>query len=251
MSKLANDVFKSRELYVEKYEDGLVFIAGQYIGKKLNAGNALKTFGVILSAVALGIIPTNMDTIKSEGFRAYIASQIAESDASQNLTQTQIQGIIDVMIALIEFAKDNRSDVKALLGQLNTILNVHQPYVTLSWMRSIDQSKMLEINGASEKPLQVSFNKIDLRYKANARIVAEYDETLGNVTWKSSSNEIVGVDESGFITANGNGEATVTAELRSEDGKLIDSEKIKVTVHMSTLEVIVTTVKNVFGKAAA
>lgn len=251
MSKLANDVFKSRELYVEKYEDGLVFIAGQYIGKKLNAGNALKTFGVILSAVALGIIPTNMDTIKSEGFRAYIASQIAESDASQNLTQTQIQGIIDVMIALIEFAKDNRSDVKALLGQLNTVLNVHQPYVTLSWMRSIDQSKMLEINGTSEKPLKVSFNKIDLRYKANARIVAEYDETLGNVTWKSSSNEIVGVDESGFITANGNGEATVTAELRSEDGKLIDSEKIKVTVHMSTLEVIVTTVKNVFGKAAA
>lgn len=251
MSKLANDVFKSRERYVEKYEDGLVFIAGQYIGKKLNAGNALKTFGVILSAVALGIIPTNMETIKSDGFRSYIAAQIAESDASQNLTQSQIQGIIDIMIALIEFAKDNRSDVKALLGQLNTMLNVHQPYVTLSWMRSINQSDMLKINGDSKKPLKVSFNKIDLRYKASARIIAEFDESLGSVTWKSGNDEVVAVDEDGFITAKGEGEATVTAELRSDDGKLIDSEKIKVTVHMNTLEVIVTTVKNIFGKAAA
>ena len=240
MSKLANEIFVSQENYAEKYEDGLVFIAGQYIGKKLNAGNALKTLGVILSAVALGIIPTNMDTIRSDGFRSYIASQIAESDASQNL-----------IIALLEFAKDNRSDVKALLGQLNTVLNVHQPYVTLSWMRSINQNDMLKINGETEKPLKVSFNKIDLRYKANARIVAEYDESLGTLTWKSDSDGIVSVDKDGFITAKGDGEAIVTAELRANDGKLIDSEKVKVTVHMNTLEVIVTTVKNIFGKAAA
>ena len=251
MSKLANEIFVSQENYAEKYEDGLVFIAGQYIGKKLNAGNALKTLGVILSAVALGIIPTNMDTIRSDGFRSYIASQIAESDASQNLNQKQIQGIIDVIIALLEFAKDNRSDVKALLGQLNTVLNVHQPYVTLSWMRSINQNDMLKINGETEKPLKVSFNKIDLRYKANARIVAEYDESLGTLTWKSDSDGIVSVDKDGFITAKGDGEAIVTAELRANDGKLIDSEKVKVTVHMNTLEVIVTTVKNIFGKAAA
>ncbi len=251
MSKLANEIFVSQENYVEKYEDGLVFIAGQYIGKKLNAGNALKTLGVILSAVALGIIPTNMDTIKSDGFRSYIANQIAESDASQNLTKKQIQGIIDVITALLEFAKDNRSDVKALLGQLNTVLNVHQPYVTLSWMRSINQNDMLKINGEAEKPLKVSFNKIDLRYKANARIVAEYDESLGMLTWKSDSDGIVSVDKNGFITAKGDGEAIVTAELRANDGKLIDSEKVKVTVHMNTLEVIVTTVKNIFGKAVA
>lgn len=251
MSKLANEIFVSQESYAEKYEDGLIFIAGQYIGKKLNAGNALKTIGVILSAVALGIIPTNMDTIKSDGFRSYIANQIAESDASQNLTQKQIQGIIDVIIALLEFAKDNRSDVKALFGQLNTVLNVHQPYVTLSWMRSINQSDMLKINGEAEKPLKVSFNKIDLRYKANARIVADYDETLGTLTWKSDSDGIVCVDEKGFISANGDGEAIVTAELRSADGRLIDSEKVKVTVHMNKLEVIVAAVKNIFGKAAA
>lgn len=251
MSKLANEIFASQENYVEKYEDGLVFIAGQYIGKKLNAGNALKTLGVVLSAVALGIIPTNMDTIKSDGFRSYIAAQIAESDASQNLTQKQIQGIIDVVIALLEFAKNNRSDVKALLGQLNTVLNVHQPYVTLSWMRSINKNDMLKINGESEKPLKVSFNKIDLRYKANARIVAEYDESLGTLTWKSDSDGVVSVDRDGFITAKGDGEAIVTAELRADNGKLIDSERVRVTVHMNTLEVIVTTVKNIFGKAAA
>lgn len=251
MSKLAKEVFKSQEYYAEHFEDGLVFIAGQYIGKKLNAGNAMKTLGVVLAAVALGIIPTNFDKIKSDGFRAYIASEVAESDASQNLTQPQIQGMIDVLIALLEFAKDNRSDVKALLGQMNTVLNVHQPYVTLSWMRSVGGDDMLKINGSSEKPLNVSFNKIDLRYKANARILAEYDESLGTLIWKSGSDDVVSVDKDGYITAKGDGETIVTVELRSADGRVIDSEKVKVTVHMNTLEVIVSTVKNIFGKAAA
>lgn len=251
MSKLADSVFKNQQYYAENFEDGLVFIAGQYIGKKLNAGNAMKTLGVIIAAVALGIIPTNMDTIKSDGFRAYIASRIAESDASSNLTKPQIQGIIDAVIALLEFAKENRSDVKALLGQLNTVLNVHQPYVTLSWMRSIGQDDMLKINGEAEKPLHVSFNRIDLRYKANARITADYDSSLGSLRWSSDSDNVVSVDEDGFITAKGDGDAIITVELRSEDGKLIDSERVRVTVHMNTLEAFVTTVKNIFGKAAA
>lgn len=251
MSKLASEIFKSQEYYSEKFEDGLIFIAGQYIGKQLNAGNAMKTLGVILAAVALGVIPTNFDRIKSDGFRAYLAAEIAESNASQNLTQTQIQGMIDVLIALLEFARDNRSDVKALLGQLNTVLNVHQPYVTLSWMRSINKNDVLKINGESKKPLRVSYNKIDLRYKANARITAEYDKSLGTLTWKSSENGIVSVDENGFINAKGDGDAIVTAELYSADGKLIDSEKIKVTVHMNTFEVIVTTIKSFLGKAEA
>ena len=251
MSKLADSVFKNQQYYAENFEDGLVFIAGQYIGKKLNAGNAMKTLGVIIAAVALGIIPTNMDTIKSDGFRAYLASRIAESDASSNLTKPQIQGIIDVVIALLEFAKENRTDVKALLGQLNTVLNVHQPYVTLSWMRSIGQNDMLKINGEAEKPLHVSFNRIDLRYKANARITADYDSSLGSLHWNSDSDNVVSVDEDGFITAKGDGDAIITVELRSEDGRLIDSERVRVTVHMSTLEAFVTTVKNIFGKAAA
>lgn len=250
MSKLGDSVFKDQQHYAENFEDGLVFIAGQYIGKKLNAGNAMKTLGVIIAAVALGIIPTNMDTIKSDGFRAYLASRIAESDASSNLTKPQIQGIIDAVIALLEFAKENRSDVKALLGQLNTVLNVHQPYVTLSWMRSIGQDDMLKINGETEKPLHVSFNRIDLRYKANARITADYDSNLGSLRWSSDSDNVVSVDEDGFITAKGDGDAIITVELRSEDGRLIDSERVRVTVHMNTLEAFVTTVKNIFGKAA-
>lgn len=251
MSKLADSVFKDQQHYAENFEDGLVFIAGQYIGKKLNAGNAMKTLGVIIAAVALGIIPTNMDTIKSDGFRAYLASRIAESDASSNLTKPQIQGIIDAVIALLEFARENRSDVKALLGQLNTVLNVHQPYVTLSWMRSIGQDDMLKINGETEKPLHVSFNRIDLRYKANARITADYDSSLGSLRWSSDSDNVVSVDKDGFITAKGDGDAIITVELRSEDGRLIDSERVRVTVHMNTLEAFVTTVKNIFGKAAA
>lgn len=251
MSKLSDSVFKNQEYYAENFEDGLVFIAGQYIGKKLNAGNAMKTLGVVIAAIALGVVPTNMDTIKSDGFRSYLASQIAESNASSNLTQTQIQGIIDVTIALIEFVKDNRSDVKALLGQMNTVLNVHQPYVTLAWMRSISGGDIIEINGGSGKKLNVSFNRIDLRYKANARITADYDSNLGTLRWSSDSENIVSVDKNGFITAKGDGDAMITVELISADGKRIDSEQVRVTVHMSTLEAFVTTVKNILGKAAA
>lgn len=118
-------------------------------------------------------------------------------------------------------------------------------------MRSVNQNDMLKINGEAEKPLKVSFNRIDLRYKANARIIADYDKTLGSLIWKSDSNGVVSVDRDGFVTAKGDGEAIVTAELRAADGKLIDSEKVKVTVHMNKLEIIVSTVKNIFGKAAA
>ncbi len=250
LSKLSNDVFKNQKYYSENFEDGLVFFAGQYIGKKLNAGNALKTFGVALAAVALGIIPTNMETIRSDGFRSYLANQIAESDASRNLTQSQIQGLIDVLISLLEFVKDNRSDVIALLGQINTMKNVHQPYVNLSWMRSIDGNDMLEINSVTEKLLHVSTNRLDLKYKANARITADYDSNLGNVEWKSEENDIVSVDDNGNVSAKGGGEAIVTAELRSEGGKLLDSEKIKVTVHMNSFESFVATIKNIFERAA-
>ena len=250
MSKLSNDVFKNQKYYSENFEDGLVFFAGQYIGKKLNAGNALKTFGVALAAVALGIIPTNMETIRSDGFRSYLANQIAESDASRNLTQSQIQGLIDVLISLLEFVKDNRSDVIALLGQINTMKNVHQPYVNLSWMRSIDGNDMLDINSVTEKLLHVSTNRLDLKYKANARITADYDSNLGNVEWKLEENDIVSVDDNGNVSAKGGGEAIVTAELRSEGGKLLDSEKIKVTVHMNSFESFVATIKNIFERAA-
>ena len=251
MSKLGNDVLKNQKYYSENFEDGLVFFAGQYISKKLKPRNALKTFGVALAAVALGIIPTNMETIRSDGFRSYLANQIAESDASQNLSQSQIQGLIDVLISLLEFVKDNRSDVIALLGQLNTMINVHQPYVNLSWMRSINGDDMLEINSVTEKLLHVSSKRLDLKYRANARITADYDSNLGNVKWKSDKNDIVSVDDNGNISAKGDGEAIVTAELRSDDGKLLDSEKVKVTVHMNSFESFVATIKNIFERAAA
>ena len=249
MSKLAKDVFISPEYYSKHFEDGLVFLAGQYVGKKLNAGNAIKTLGVIIAAVALGLIPSNMDQIQSDGFRNYLATSIAESKASKNLTKDQIKGIIDVVVELAVFIKKNMTDVKALLGQLNTVLNVHQPYVNLSWMRSIDESDMIKINGKNEKPLNVSFNKIELKYKANARITASYDTNSGTVVWKSESENIATVDENGFITANGEGNTTVTAELRSKDGKLIDSEKISITVHMNTLETATYEVEKMLGKA--
>ena len=107
--------------------------------------------------------------------------------------------MIDVLISLLEFVKDNRSDVIALLGQLNTMINVHQPYVNLSWMRSINGDDMLEINSVTEKLLHVSTNRLDLKYRANARITADYDSNLGNVKWKSDKNDIVSVDDTAIF----------------------------------------------------
>ena len=250
MSKLAKEVFKSQEYYSQKYEDSLIFVAGQYIGQKLNAGDALKALGVMLAAVALGVIPANMETIKSDGFRSYVAEQISESDAGQNLNKEQIQGIIDVITLMIEFAKDNRADVKALLGQLNTVLNVHQPYVTLAWMRSISGDYIKKINTAENKLLTVSFNKIDIRYKANARILADFDKSLGKVEWSSSAQSIVAVDSAGFITAKGEGTAVITAKLVDNGGNALDSESIGVTVHTNVIEAFVCTLRNLFGKVS-
>ncbi len=250
MSKLAKEVFKSQEYYSQKYEDSLIFVAGQYIGQKLNAGDALKALGVMLAAVALGVIPANMETIKSDGFRSYVAEQISESDAGQNLNKEQIQGIIDVITLMMEFAKDNRADVKALLGQLNTVLNVHQPYVTLAWMRSISGDDIIKINTAENKLLTVSFNKIDIRYKANARILADFDKSLGKVEWSSSAQSIVAVDSAGFITAKGEGTAVITAKLVDNGGNALDSESIGVTVHTNVIEAFVCTLRNLFGKVS-
>ncbi len=250
MSKLAKEVFKSQEYYSQKYEDSLIFVAGQYIGQKLNAGDALKALGVMLAAVALGVIPANMETIKSDGFRSYVAEQISESDAGQNLNKEQIQGIIDVITLMMEFAKDNRADVKALLGQLNTVLNVHQPYVTLAWMRSMSGDDIKKINTAENKLLTVSFNKIDIRYKANARILADFDKSLGKVEWSSSAQSIVAVDSAGFITAKGEGTAVITAKLVDNGGNALDSESIGVTVHTNVIEAFVCTLRNLFGKVS-
>lgn len=250
MSKLAKEVFKSQEYYSQKYEDSLIFVAGQYIGQKLNAGDALKALGVMLAAVALGVIPANMETIKSDGFRSYVAEQISESDAGQNLNKEQIQGIIDVITLMMEFAKDNRADVKALLGQLNTVLNVHQPYVTLAWMRSMSGDDIKKINTAENKLLTVSFNKIDIRYKANARIIADFDKSLGEVVWSSSAKNIVAVDSAGFITAKGEGTAVITAKLVDNGGNALDSESIGVTVHTNVIEAFVCTLRNLFGKVS-
>lgn len=251
MDKLTDEVLGDQATYSAKYEDGLIFVAGQYIGKKLGVGNAMKTLGVVIVGIATGLIPANMETIKSDGFRSYISEKIAESDAAEHLTKPQIQGMIDVFISLLEFVKNNRSDVLAFLGQLNTVLNVHQPYVNLSWMMAIDRSDLMKINGKEEKPLSVSFNSVSLKYKANAKIIADYDENAGTVTWKSSDTSVVRVDENGYLTAAGSGTAKITAELRSKDGALLDSEIITVTVHMNVLETFVNAFKNIFEKAAA
>lgn len=249
MDKLTDEVLGNQQTYTEKYEDGLVFVAGQYISKQLGVVNAMKTVGVIIVGIAIGLIPANMETIKSDGFRSYISERIAESNAAEHLNKKQIQGMIDVFLALFEFVKNNRSDVRALLGQLNTVLNVHQPYVNLAWMMAIDRNDLMKINGREEKPLLVSFNTVNLRYKASAKIIAEYNESEGKISWKSSDNSVVTVDENGYLAAVGNGTATVTAELYDKNGALLDSEAVTVTVHMNAFEMFFSAFKNVFEGA--
>lgn len=245
--RLGNEVFGGLQTYVTKYEDIIVFFAGQYIGKQLGAGSAFKAFGVALVGIATGIIPTNMETIKSDGLRSYIADYVAQSDAGQDLPKEQIQSMIDIIVSLLEFAKNNGSDIKALLEQVNTMANVHQPYVNLSWMMAVDESDVLKINIKKEKPLTVSFNNISLKYKANAKIIASFDEKIGSVNWTSEDKSVATVDMHGNVFAKNRGETVITAKLCSADGSVIDAEKIEITVYMNGIETFASKTKNFLG----
>ena len=235
VDKIADEVFISPEYYTEHYESGVIFVAGQYLGKKLGAKDALKTAGVMLGAVCLCLLPDNMSSIKADGFRSYLAREISESKAGKNLSQKEIDGLLELIDSIRKFVRNNKSDVKALLGQLKTVMYVHQPYVELTWMNIISEKEIFETNRQNEA-LTLSYDILSLGYKSNAKINAFYDKNLGHIEWASLDKSIATVSANGIVTAVGDGTTTVSATLVDENGNKLASSKVTVTSNMNIIQ---------------
>lgn len=245
VERAADEIFKSPEYYVENYESGVIFIAGQYLGKQLGAKDALKTAGVIIGAVAVCMLPDNRSSIKSDGFRSYLAGKISESEAGKNLTQKEVDGLLELLQSAREFIRNNRNDVKALLGQLKTVMFVHQPYVELTWMNVISEKEIYEVNKKNDK-LTLSYDTLNLRYKANAKITAYYTEEQGYIEWTSFDKAVATVNSDGLVTATGNGTTTISAELFDKNGEKVAAATTTVTSNMNFVQIVFKAVKGLF-----
>jgi hypothetical protein len=244
----AKKVFISQEYYAENYQEGIVFIAGQYLGRKLGQKDIAKTLGVSLVAAAVSIIPSNLEKIKSDGYRTYLAKRIAQSDAGASLTDQQISSLLDVLMSLLDFLSDNTNNVYALMTQLKTMLYIHQPYIELSWMRVLSADDIKLINDNKNTNLTINYTTLDLKHNTNGRLEAKYDSSEGYIKWTSDDSGIASVDSSGNVKAGARGTTTVTATLYDKNDEPIAKSYATVNVHMNIVQVIVNSVKDLVGQ---
>lgn len=241
---LADDVMKSREYYHENYEDSIVFFAGQYLGKKRTAKDFARTMGLIVLGTTIGITPDNREKIKNDGYRKYLASYLAKKNGGE-LTAKQIEGTLNILSALNEYIGENRKDVFSLFDQLNTVAQVHQPFVALAWMRVLDDDDVYKINDGFASLLRLSCTSVKLKYNVNGKITARFDENAGHVEWKSQDSSVVTVDENGNIKGNDRGTTTVMATLYSDSGEKLDEKAVEVTIEMNFLQVAFSFIKRI------
>lgn len=246
-NKFATTLIPSREDYVEKYENGIVTIAGQYLGQKLGGLDAAKTAGACFVALAIALIPSNYEKIQSDGFKTYLAEKISESDAGAYLSDDEIANMLDLIISFIELVHDNTHNLLSLFKQIKTVIYVHQPYTALSWMRSLTEDDIKSINKDEAAPLKLSTPSLSALHKVNYKIEAEYDKSLGTIVWSSDNPEVASVSDNGVITGGREGTAEVTATLVSADGEVIDSESAVVTVSMNVVQVALYNTKKLFS----
>lgn len=244
-SYLATEVMVDRENYVEKYEDSLIFFTGQYLGKKRTVKDLARTLGTMALATAVSLIPSNYEKIKTDGYQSYLADYVVEKTKGAEITDKEIEGLIDIFIELLDLVKNHRTAITTLLSQINTVINVHQPYVTMTWVRILDANKLLEINTDIEDKLRISWHNIRLKYNSSGKLNADFDEEGGYVLWTSDNEEVASVDEDGVVYANSKGTATLTARLYSADGEVIDEAFATVDVEMNAIQVVVHKIKDI------
>ncbi len=246
-SYLATDVMLDRETYTEKYEGALIFFTGQYLGKKRTVKDLAKTLGTMGVATALALIPSNYEKVKSEGFRAYLGDYIESSSAGGELSDTEVEGLIDLVLELLELIKTHKTSVKSLLTQMKTVLNVHQPYVTMTWMRALTAEDILEINSDVDNALRLSCNQLTLKYDTYGKLDTDFDEDGGYVRWYSRNEDVAYVEEkTGEIYANSKGTTTIMAVLYSLDNEIIAVDYATVSVDANVIQVFLYKVKNFF-----
>ena len=244
-SYLATEVMVDRQSYTETYEDALIFFTGQYLGKKRTVSDLARSIGTMVLATIVALIPSNYDRIKSDGYRSYLADYVAEK-ADGALTDDEVEGLIGIFIEVLDLVKNHRTEITTLLSQLNTVINVHQPYVTMTWMRILDTPTMLKINSDASDELRLTWNNITMKYNSSGKLDADFDEIGGYVIWKSDNDGIATVDEDGVVYAKSKGTATLTATLYSADGRVVDEAFATVSVEMNAIQVIIHKIKDVF-----
>lgn len=237
-SSLATDVMLDREYYVENLEQPMIYFAGQYLGKKRTVADATKTISTALFAAILAASPVNQEQVDSEGYIAYIADYVETSTAGGTLTDEEIEGSFDLISKLLKFVKVNRKSIFSLLSQLNTVINVHQPYVTMTWMRILDADKMAEINSDIDSDLRLNCSRLKLKFETYGKIIVNYDSDKGHVIWTSADENIATVDDNGIVFAHKIGVTDITATLYSPDGVIIERKMVEVTVDGNMIQAI-------------
>ncbi len=236
-SYLAKEVMVSRENYVEKYQGALIFFTGQYLGKKRTVSDLAKTLGAMAFATVISLIPSNNEIVKSEGFKAYLGDYIESSSAGGTITDDELEGILCLIEDMADLVRNNKESIMSLTTQMKTVLNVHQPYVTMTWMRILNDEDMESINSDADDLLRLNCNQLTLKHDTYGLLDADFDRRIGRVFWKSDNEEVATVDKNGVIYAKDKGTATLTVVLVSKERKVIAKKYVTVNVDMNAVEV--------------
>lgn len=246
-AELSKNILISQEYYSEHYENAVIFIAGQYLGKKLGGTDAAKTVGTVIVATAIGIAPSNLEKIKSNGYRTYLSKYISESEAGANMTDSQIESLLDLLIKLIELINNNTYNVLSLLTQPKTILYVHQPYIALTWMRVLNADDIERMNNSDGAVISLDYYSLDIKHNTIGKLTANYNESDGYVQWGSADSNIATVDKNGNVSGGIKGSTIVTATLYDRNGNEIAKTSAKITVHMNIIQSIFYTIRSITG----
>ena len=246
-SYLATEVMVDRESYCDKYENPLIFFTGQYLGKKRTVSDLAKTVGKMAFATVVSLIPSNYEKIKTEGYHSYLADYVVKKTEGTELTEKDVEGFIDLFIEVLDLVKNHRKEIPTLLSQMNTVINIHQPYVTMTWVRILDEETMAAINSDISDELRLSWSNIKLKYNSSGKLDTDYDCEGGYVRWQSDNENVARVDEDGVVYAVSKGTATLTATLYSPDGEVIDEAFATVSVEMNAVQVVIHKIKSIFA----
>lgn len=236
-SSLATDVMLSREYYVENLEQPMIYFAGQYLGKKRTVADAAKTISTALFAAVLAANPLN-DKKDEDGHIAYIADYVEASTAGGTLTDKEIEGFFDLIVKLLKFVKINLRSILSLLSQMNVVINVHQPYVTMTWMKILTPETMMKINSDIDGELRLSCTRLNLKFETYGKIHIDYDSQKHTVKWESSDENIATVDENGIVFGHRVGTAIITATLCDKGSEALLQKEVEVTIDGNMIQAI-------------
>ncbi len=228
---LATDVMISREYYAENLEKPMVYFAGQYMGKNKSMGELFGSFGVMAVASVKGVIPSNAAVIDTEGFVAYISDELKASGTCEELTDEETERLFEILEKLLKYIDENFGSVTAILTQFNTALNVHQPYVQMTWMRLLTEEQMLELNSDIDAPLRLNCYYLTLDKSNKGKIDFEHTTPGGKVEWSSADESIATIDAEGIIAAKSKGETSFKAVLYDAEGNEVTTSHVSVKIH--------------------